>query len=136
LSRHPDHLSPAAIVEQQKQSKFVCSACGSGRDCDCNAPARERLAEVKELARQRKIKQREKAEPNQQSRHVTHEDDHDPRPAPGSSSDPLKPSLDALEEAVALKGRILQLLPQMTDIAREQFWRVLLQEIKAIITGD
>jgi hypothetical protein len=73
MSRLPDHLQPPAIVEQQKQSKFICSACGSARDCDCVAPAMERIAEIREQARQRKIKQREseKAEQNQQSRHVT-----------------------------------------------------------------
>jgi hypothetical protein len=26
-----------AVIEQITQSKFVCSACGSGRDCDCAA---------------------------------------------------------------------------------------------------
>ena len=36
-----------AIIEQVKQSKFICSACGSARDCDCAAPALERLAELK-----------------------------------------------------------------------------------------
>jgi hypothetical protein len=35
-----------AIIEQVKQSKFICSACGSGRDCDCNAPARLRAVEA------------------------------------------------------------------------------------------
>jgi hypothetical protein len=28
-----------AIIEQVKQSKFICSDCGSARDCDCSAPA-------------------------------------------------------------------------------------------------
>jgi hypothetical protein len=43
VSRLPDHLNPPAIVEQQKQSRFVCSACGSARDCDCKAFALERV---------------------------------------------------------------------------------------------
>lgn len=57
-------------VQQIKQSKFICSACGSGRDCDCNAPALERLAELKEQARQRQIKKREQ---KQEPRHVTND---------------------------------------------------------------
>lgn len=57
-----------AIIEQVGQSQFVCSACGAGRDCDCNAPAMERLAEIKEQARQRQIKKREQ---EQRLRHVT-----------------------------------------------------------------
>jgi hypothetical protein len=60
-------LDPPAIVEQQKQSKFICSACGSARDCACDAPALERLAAIKEQTRQRTIKAREKAKENQQS---------------------------------------------------------------------
>lgn len=57
-----------AIIEQVGQSQFVCSACGAGRDCDCNAPAMERFAEIKEQARQRQIKKREQ---EQRLRHVT-----------------------------------------------------------------
>src|SRR5262249_42044835 len=60
-----------AIIEQVKQSKFICSACGSSRDCDCAAPALERLAELEEKAaeqrekkRIQKQKVREKAEEN------------------------------------------------------------------------
>jgi len=45
-------LTPA-IVQEQRQSEFVCSACGAARDCNCNAPALERLAEKKEQDRQR-----------------------------------------------------------------------------------
>jgi hypothetical protein len=64
--------APSEQVEQITQSKFVCSACGSGRDCDCAAPALERLAEIKEQARQRQIKKREQEKP---PRHVTEPDD-------------------------------------------------------------
>jgi hypothetical protein len=41
----------AAIVQLQKkqESEFVCSGCGADRDCDCNAPALERLAAEREL---------------------------------------------------------------------------------------
>ena len=59
-----------AIIEQVKQSKFICSACGSARDRDCAAPALERLAEIKEQARQRQIKKREQ---KQEPRHVTND---------------------------------------------------------------
>lgn len=61
----------ASIVklDHRQQTKFVCSACGSGRDCDCSAPALERPAELKEQARQRQIKKREQ---NQEPRHVTY----------------------------------------------------------------
>jgi hypothetical protein len=64
MSRLPDHLQPAAIVEQQKQSKFICSACGSARDCDCAAPAMERIAEIREQKRQAQAKWREKSKEN------------------------------------------------------------------------
>jgi hypothetical protein len=56
---------PPAIVEQVKQSKFICSACGGARDCDCTAPAVERLAKIREQTRQRTNKAREKAKQNQ-----------------------------------------------------------------------
>jgi hypothetical protein len=49
-----------AIIEQVKRSKFICSACGGARDCDCAAPALERLAELKEQARQRDRAYKEK----------------------------------------------------------------------------
>jgi hypothetical protein len=43
----------AEIVQFQKkqQAKFICSACGAERGCDCNAPAVEKLAELKEKNR-------------------------------------------------------------------------------------
>jgi hypothetical protein len=44
MSRFSDY-QPPAIVEQQKQSKFICSACGAGRDCDCKAFALKRVIE-------------------------------------------------------------------------------------------
>jgi hypothetical protein len=47
--------NPAEIIQFQKkqEAKFICSACGADRACDCNAPAVEKLAEIKEQARQR-----------------------------------------------------------------------------------
>ena len=64
------HMTPA-YVEQLTQSKFVCSACGSGRDCDCAAPALERDAARREANRQaaRKYREQEKDQQNQPSRH-------------------------------------------------------------------
>ena len=43
----------AEIVQFQKkqEAKFICSACGADRGCDCNAPAVEKLAELKEKHR-------------------------------------------------------------------------------------
>jgi hypothetical protein len=73
----------AAIVEQLKQSQFICSACGAARDCDCNAPAMKRLAELeareaaeRERQRQKAKEHREKkkAEQNQESRSGTLDD--------------------------------------------------------------
>ena len=37
------HITPTEQVQYIKQSRFICSACGSSRDCDCNAPALERV---------------------------------------------------------------------------------------------
>ena len=69
-----------AIIEQVKQSKFICSACGSARDCNCNAPALERLAEKKEQDRQRAKAYRErKDEEKQQPRHVTDKEEAAPK---------------------------------------------------------
>jgi len=43
----------AEIVQFQKkqEAKFICSACGADRGCDCNAPAVEKLARMKEQQR-------------------------------------------------------------------------------------
>jgi hypothetical protein len=50
-----------SIVQQQKQSEFVCSACGAGRDCDCNAPALKRLAAQREANKEAVRRHRAKA---------------------------------------------------------------------------
>ncbi len=42
-----------------KQSEFVCSACGSARDCNCNAPALERLAELEKKKETQRQQQRD-----------------------------------------------------------------------------
>ena len=49
-----------AVVQEQRQSEFICSACGASRDCDCNAPAVERLAAKQEQDRQRSKSYRER----------------------------------------------------------------------------
>jgi hypothetical protein len=41
------------LKKQEQETPFICSACGAGRDCDCNAPAVERLAAKHEQDRQR-----------------------------------------------------------------------------------
>jgi hypothetical protein len=52
----------AAIIEFQRkqQAKFMCSACGADRACDCNAPALEREAARREVKRQNVARHREK----------------------------------------------------------------------------
>jgi len=144
MSRNLDHLTLPAIVEQQKLSTFICSACGAGRDCDCDAPAWDRLAAVKELARQRKIKQRarerENGEQNQQPRHVTEPADDPPywpqarekTPKPEPLPRSPKMARDFLKEAADHKTAILDLLPQMRRIEREQFEEALLEEVEQL----
>src|SRR5262249_27637932 len=65
----------SAIVERQKQSQFICSACSSARDCDCNAPALEleaaRLAAHR--AANRKHYEKKKAEQKQRSSDIRSE---------------------------------------------------------------
>ena len=59
----------AQIIRLQKQeAPFICSACGAERGCDCNAPAIEKLAAYRERERQKKIRQRKKA--NNKNDHV------------------------------------------------------------------
>jgi hypothetical protein len=54
-------LTKPAIVQEQRQSEFVCSACGAARDCRCDAPALERLAAKQEQDRQRSRAYRERS---------------------------------------------------------------------------
>src|SRR5262249_8876544 len=63
---------PAITQFQKKQeARFMCSACGADRGCNCNAPAVERLAEIKERARQRQRAYDErKRQQKQQSSYV------------------------------------------------------------------
>jgi hypothetical protein len=71
-------MTTAEIVHlrQQEQAKFQCSACGADRGCDCNAPAVEKLRELREATRQRVAAHRErKAEQKQRSRNVTKDDE-------------------------------------------------------------
>ena len=67
-------MSTAEIIQLKPLSEFVCSACGSDRHCNCNAPALERLAAIKEQGRQRKRAHDErKREENQRGSNVTKE---------------------------------------------------------------
>jgi hypothetical protein len=61
--------NPAEIIEFQKkqEAKFICSACGADRGCDCNAPAVEKLAEKLEQDRQRAKRAREKKKTSRKS---------------------------------------------------------------------
>jgi hypothetical protein len=139
MPRLPD--DPPAIVQQIKQSTFVCVACGAGRDCDCDAPAARRLADIKEQNRQRKIKQREKEQQDQQPRHVT-EPEPQPQPEKESPMHPLPaeiPKLDAAADAsvnaivyaTKLRTEMFVLLrEQMTAVGRVEFLKATAEEIK------
>jgi hypothetical protein len=62
--------------QQSPQAKYICSACGADRTCNCNAPAVDKLAQKQEQDRQRAKAYRErKAEENQSPRHVTPENE-------------------------------------------------------------
>lgn len=39
--------------QQALQAKYICSACGADRVCNCSAPAIEKLAQKQEQDRQR-----------------------------------------------------------------------------------
>jgi hypothetical protein len=68
--------NPAEIIQFQKKqdAKFICSACGADRGCDCNAPAVEKLAELREQNRQRQAKHaQKKREQKQQTSNVSAE---------------------------------------------------------------
>jgi hypothetical protein len=73
--------------QQRQEAKFICSACGADRGCQCNAPAVERLAEKYENERQAAKAYRErKREEKQQPRHMTRdagEDDIEADVEPG-----------------------------------------------------
>jgi hypothetical protein len=70
-----DNTCEVIEVQKQQAAKFLCSACGADRGCDCNAPAIEKLAAKMEQDRQRSKASRErKTQQKQQSRHVTGND--------------------------------------------------------------
>lgn len=68
----------AEVIQFQKkqEAKFICSACGGDRACDCNAPAVEKLAEKREQDRQRarRAYEKKKSEQDQQPSHVRNDD--------------------------------------------------------------
>jgi hypothetical protein len=157
MSRLPN--DPPAIIQQVKQSQFICVACGAGRDCDCDAPAARRIADIKEQARQRQIRHREKALQDQQPRHVTEpeselqpketamrrstaaapawpreletEAERDEREAAEAKARTMS-SAAAIEDAVKHKNEILRLVPSMQPIGREQFLKVLVEDVAAL----
>jgi hypothetical protein len=59
-------------VQKKQEAKWLCSACGEDRNCNCNAPAVEKLAAKLEQDRQRarRAYEKKKAEQNQQPSHV------------------------------------------------------------------
>lgn len=70
-------MTVAAIVQLQKkqETRFLCSACGADRGCDCNAPALEREAARRELHRQHQAKHRQKRKQKQQGGDITTADE-------------------------------------------------------------
>jgi hypothetical protein len=60
----------AEIVQFKKseEAKFICSACGADRGCNCNAPAVEKLATKLEQDRQRAKAYRERKNEGNKSR--------------------------------------------------------------------
>jgi hypothetical protein len=58
--------------QKKQEAKWLCSACGEDRNCNCNAPAVEKLAAKLEQDRQRarRAYEKKKAEQNQQPSHV------------------------------------------------------------------
>jgi hypothetical protein len=100
-------MSEAAIELHQKkeEAKFICSACGADRVCNCDAPAVEKLAAKMEQDRQRARKAREKkAEQKQQPRHVRNGNDVDN--AQSAEKPAAKTKVPhALAEAAAKYGR-------------------------------
>jgi hypothetical protein len=107
-----------AIIEQVKQSKFICSACGSARNCDCAAPALERLAELKEQARQRDRAYKErKREQKQQTGDVANDAaasaearkahyGAEPQPGANSTRMIMEMTRSALDSAKLIKKRL------------------------------
>jgi hypothetical protein len=59
-------MSTAAIIQLQKKqdAKFICSACGADRGCNCNAPALEKLAEFEEKKERERQAARERMQLN------------------------------------------------------------------------
>ena len=72
----------AEVIQFQKkqEAKYICSACGADRVCNCAAPAVEKLADKMEQDRQRarRAYEKKKAEQNQTPSHVRNGNAVDP----------------------------------------------------------
>jgi hypothetical protein len=125
--------APTEQVEQITQSKFVCSACGSGRDCDCAAPALERLAEIKEQGRQRKREHDErKREEKQQPGNVTSDADDwedaeiiEEAAVPAAINAMSEPDETLVEEPEVIKQNVLDWIDRNTAGVRA--WKKVLK---------
>ena len=95
-------------VQQIKQSKFVCSACGSGRDCDCNAPALEREAARREAQRQADARYAERRKEKRQQKQQSVDIDK-----------PLTPEEEAVYERVRAIG--YELMPVVGKGLRNKY---------------
>jgi hypothetical protein len=90
--------------QQTLQAKYICSACGADRSCNCNAPAIEKLAQKQEQDRQRAKEYRaRKAEENQQRRHVT--ESNKTKVAAGNDVDPDESSEAEKQKHAAAAAR-------------------------------
>lgn len=69
------HQAEVIQFQKKQEAKFMCSACGEDRGCNCNAPAVEKIAAEKERQRQKARNWREKKKQNQQSRTGTENND-------------------------------------------------------------
>jgi hypothetical protein len=98
---------------------------------------RKRQREPVRIPSQHAIVERE-AEPTDDPDQVQQwdsEPDEEPQPPSHRAADPLKTPLDALEEAVACKNRILALVPLMTTVGGEQFLITLVEDVKAVLNN-
>jgi hypothetical protein len=94
--------------QKKQEAKFLCSRCGAERGCDCNAPAVEKLFELRERERQKKRRQRQKSKQN--NHHV-----------PGTDEIPTAEEADE-DWQQALYDQACLLLARMGDATRQKLF--------------
>jgi hypothetical protein len=115
-----------AQYKNQEQPKFYCSACGSDRYCDCNAPALERLAAITEKSRQR---DREKKQRQRERQKLNGNNDPSPGDNEDFQKDPEEKANEGHDDQPAEKPRQSALVgawaKASSEVRREfvrQFW--------------